>query len=169
MQNDIAQNDILAFVSVATATSADYYGTPYDGDIYFARLVGRVEWKTASLEDKYAALFEASQVINSFNYIGCKTDDSQILEFPRGLDLLIPQDIKYATYEEAYQILCGRNAEEELNELRIQSHKFGTVQTQYMQGVKPPPTVTAGMLSSKAWRLLSPYFRRAEEIQLVRV
>lgn len=167
--NVVSQTNTIAVNQTVSITSADYYGSPFDGDLYFARLLGHVEWKTATLEDKYAAIYQASQLINSFNFIGWVTDPTQILEFPRGGDLTVPVDIKYAVYDEAYQLLCGRDAEDELNELRIQSHKFGTVQTQYMQGVKPPPTVAAGMLSSKAWRRIQPYLLRADEIKLVRV
>ena len=146
-----------------------YYGTVEDGDIYFAQLRGRTEWKTATSTEKLQVLFEATQAIDMFNYIGCKTSESQELQFPRNGETTVPRDIVYATFEEAYQLLCDRDSDEELRELRVQQRRFGQVQTQYMPGVKPASNVTAGILSSKAWRLISQYFRQVTEIQIVRV
>lgn len=147
----------------------DYYGTIAGGDLYFSRLIGREEWKCASGGDKLAALFEATQHIDRFNYLGTKATSNQYLQFPRGLNTTVPKDIEYATYEEAYQILCGRDIEDELESLRVHQRKFGTLQTTYLQGVRPAPNVTAGILSSKAWRMIYPYFCQPDEIQLVRV
>jgi hypothetical protein len=166
---DIALSHALQFVDWGGDANPDFYGTPDDGDLYFARLLGREEWKDATGEEKYAALYEATQHVDRFNYIGDKADPTQYLEFPRGLDTTVPRDIVVAVYEEAYQILCGRDIEEELNEVRVQQRRFGSVHTQYMPGVRPAPNVTAGILSSKAWRLIYPYFRRVDEVHLVRV
>lgn len=146
-----------------------YYGTPEDGDVYFAQLYGRREWKDALTADKRAALFEATQSIDRFNYLGSKTSTTQELQFPRGGDTTVPKDIEYATYEEAYQILKGGDVEDELQKIRVQQEKFGQVQTQYFPGTKPSENVTAGILSSKAWRLIVKYFRPANQIQIVRV
>jgi len=145
------------------------YGSVSDGDLYFANLFGRDAWKEASVADKNAALFEATQTIEMYNYRGDKTDPNQTLQFPRGGDTVVPTNIVWAAYEEAYQILRGRDNEAEVKDLRVQQRKFGQVVTQYMPGAKAPPNVAAGMLSSKAWRLLTPYFRLAEEIKLIRV
>ena len=145
------------------------YGTVAGGDLYFAQLFGRDEWKEATSEEKQQALFEATQHIDRFSYIGCKNTDTQLLQFPRGTDTTVPQDIEYATYEEAYQILCGRDIEADLRELRVQQRRFDKVHTTYMPGIKPTPNVAAGILSSKAWRMIFPYFRRVDEVHLVRV
>lgn len=145
------------------------YGSAVDGDVYFAQLFGREAWKEASEPDKNAALFEATQTIEMYNYCGDKTDPNQELQFPRGGDIFPPRNIIYATYEEAYEILRGRSNENELKDLRVQQRKFGQVVTQYMPGAKAPPNVAAGMLSSKAWRLLSPFFRLPGDVKLIRV
>lgn len=168
MQNNISVGHSLQFYQLGYY-DPDYYGSPLGGDIYFSRLMGREEWKSADDETKLQALFEATQHIDRFSFIGAKATVAQYLQFPRGLQTTVPLDITYATYEEAYQIMLGRDIEDELNELRIQQRRFDKINTQYMQGVKPSPNVTAGILSSKAWRMIAPYFSRADEIQLVRI
>lgn len=169
MEIDIVISQTLSLQGSVSCSTVDIYGSVFCGDIYFSNLFGREEWKCASDQDKNAALFEATQSIDRFNYLGQKTTCTQKLQFPRGNDTCVPKDIEYATYEEAYQILTGRSNEDELAAFRMQQQRFGPVHVQYMPGARLPPNVAAGILSSKAWRLIAPYFRRAEEIKLIRV
>jgi hypothetical protein len=140
------------------------YGTPEDGDLYFAQLFKKDIWKNSSRDDKQASLN-----IDRFNFVGCPATTTQTLQCPRGLQTSIPTDIIYATYEEAYQVLSGKDIEDALNEYRIQERRFANIHTIYIPGVKVPQHVAAGILSSKAWRLIYPYLSRPDEITLVRV
>lgn len=146
-----------------------YYGSPQGGDIYFSRKYGRDAWKCATDDDKIAVLTESTQHIENLNFFGTKTNPTQTLQFPRGGDSAIPTAIIYATYEESYQILIGRDVDQETSNRNIQQRKFGPVSTTYLLNARHPANVGAGILSTVAWRLLLPYLRRSEDLTLVRI
>lgn len=148
--------------------SVDYYGSVEGSDVYFSRFYKRDLWKTTKDADKVKLLYQATQDIDRLNFKGNKTSEKQVLQFPRGGDKTIPITIEYATYEIAYRILQGVDSEEETEKLGIESQQYGSVKTLYKQN-NPLPNVTAGIVSSNAWRMLLPYLRRAEELTLVRV
>ncbi len=147
----------------------EFYGTVVGADVYFSRKYGHEVWKNAKDDDKIAVLIEATQHIDLLNYYGSKTVSSQVLEFPRGGDTSVPTNIIYATYEEAYQILSGRDIVNEVRDLGVYQRKFGPVSTTYLQNINAPLHVAAGIISSIAWQLLCPYLRRADSVTLVRV
>ncbi|MDE1971181.1 MAG: hypothetical protein KGI50_06445 [Patescibacteria group bacterium] len=150
-------------------TVQPYYGSVQGGDVYFARKYGRDAWKEAEDDDKVAVLTEATQHIEQLNYFGRKTSCTQTMQFPRGGDTSVPLAIQYATYEEAYQILLGRDVDEDARNRTVQQRKFGPVSTTYLLDARQPANVGAGILSTIAWRFLIPYLRRAEDITLVRI
>lgn len=168
--NTLSLPQPLSFVQIVDLeVGLLHYGTVLGGDVYFSRQYKRDKWRTTSDGDKQKVLYQATQHLELLNFLGDKTDSDQLLQFPRGGDTVVPANIEYATYEEAYQIIAGKDYESELNTLGIQKQQFGPVSTTYMNNQSPMPFVTAGILSSVAWRLVSPYLRRAEEIQLIRV
>ncbi len=146
-----------------------HYGTVLGSDVYFSRQYKRDSWRNASDGDKQKLLYQVTQHFELLNYKGSKTVETQLLQFPRGGDTVVPSNIEYAVYEEAYQILIGRDYEQESQNLNIVQHRFGPVSTTYRNGDSTTNNVTAGILSSVAWRLIYPYLRRADEIQIIRV
>ena len=72
---------------------------------------------------------------------GCVTKDelqaanlSQPLEFPRGSDTEVPEDIRRACYEIAHSLLDDKDPELELENLGITSHGFASVRTPAVAG-----------------------------------
>lgn len=125
-------------------------------------------WNATGEPDKTKLLFEATQLIDNLNFSGDKADEDQELEFPRGDDDDIPEDIKIACYEIAYAILAGRDVEYEA-ELLGQT----TASSQIGRLVVDPDTVNLAKIhlipSIKAWMKLRPYLRNGSVITLSRI
>lgn len=145
-----------------------YYGTTLGGDIYFSKRLRQIAWSSASDQQKIAALFEATEMINRLNFRGDKYSATQKLEFPRNTDTEVPEDIEKATYELAYMLLDGLDPEKEARQAKVASKQIGPLSTSY-QNRNDSPTVTAGIFSSKAWSLLAPYLRDPTSVSLMRV
>lgn len=146
-----------------------YYGSPQGGDVYFSRKYGHDAWKAASEDDKISVLVESTRRIDLLNFFGRKTISTQPQQFPRGGDTQVPKEIAYAAYEESYQILLGRDIDQETLNRNVQQRKFGPVSTTYLMNARYPANVGAGILSTVAWRFLIPYLRRSEDVTLVRI
>lgn len=145
---------------------AAYYGTTADADAYFSRRLHSDDWENAEEDDKIKSLYQATDIIDRLNFIGDKTDADQELEFPRGGDTTVPEDIKKATYEVAIKLLKGEDIDRDLTVTR---RKFGPqIETEY-DPKATPVNRAAGILSTHAWRLLLPYLRDYNSVSLVRV
>jgi len=96
---------INATLSSATANS---YVTLADANAYFETVPDSATWTNKTDDQKNRALISATRWIDSLNYYGDRCDEDQALKWPRnnydvdGVELecsLIPNEIKYATYE----------------------------------------------------------------------
>jgi hypothetical protein len=144
------------------------YATIVEGDIYFSMRLNSEVWEDANTADKQKALEQGTIIIDRLNFAGCKTDENQSEQFPRGEDTVVPEDIKSADCEIALALLDGVDPEIESENLRMTAHKYGSVQTNYDVG-SPPLNVIAGVPSMSAWRYLVPYLRDQRAITLHRV
>jgi len=95
------------------------YVSVADADAYFTSRIDAAAWSAADDVLKQQALVTASFMLNELSWIGVATSDVQQLAFPRvgsyfeqilgrvvRLDAnAIPNRIKNATYEQAYQLL----------------------------------------------------------------
>ena len=110
----------------------------------------------------------ATKAINRLPFRGEKADTTQINEFPRGADTIVPQDILDVSSELAYSFIDGRDPEFEFDSLTIISQRFGSVSTTS----KPDSSrahIVAGIPSFEAWKLLLPYMRNQNETLVKRV
>lgn len=91
-----------------SSASANSYVTLADANAYFETVPDSSTWTNKTDDQKNRALISATRWIDSLNYYGDRCDEDQALKWPRnnydvdGVELecsLIPNDIKYATYE----------------------------------------------------------------------
>ena len=150
-----------------------------DGNVYNAQILvdggapafqisdGEPESGGVLTTRKYKALVTASEALNRLAYRGVKTDDSQVLEFPRNDDTEIPDEIKKACAEEALSLLQGRDPVRMMEEMRTKERAFDGARKSYDTTVIPVHIV-AGITSGVAWDFLQPYLRDNRSIRIDR-
>jgi len=177
------------------ALNVTYYGTLVEAEEYFGNRLHEWAWSAASSGDKEKALIAARRLIDGLAYKGYKnavylvmetyaegvalTDDqlaevraaeaSQANEFPRGADTIVPEDIRIAQYELAHSLLDNKDPELELETLAVASSTYGGVKTVYERGQVPIEHLINMIPNAVAWRLLRPYLRDGDSIELSRV
>ncbi len=92
----------------------------------------------------------------------------QELEFPRNGDKIVPNNIKEATCEIAYQYLNGFDMELEIAGLQVTGQAFTSIRDSFDRRFVPEH-VRAGINSARAWILLKPFIRDRLHIRTVRV
>jgi hypothetical protein len=128
---------INATLSSATANS---YVTLAEADSYFETVPDSASWDNKTTDQKNRSLITATRWIDSLNFYGDRCDEDQALKWPRNnydydqVELecsLIPNEIKYATFELARALandtdaITGNNSttglyeEVELGDLKV--------------------------------------------------
>ena len=125
-------------------------------------------WDGATNADRLKALVTATRTIDTLNFLGSKTSESQELQFPRSPDTLIPDAIKLACCLIANRLLDGIDPEMEYENLRLVSQGYANVRSTYSP-TSIPDHVTHGIVSIEAWRMLLPYLRSNQTIRMNRV
>lgn len=140
-------------------------------DTYFNNRLYSQSWTDLSADDKQRALNQATMIINSFNYIGIKTDPNQLNEVPRsGIILdgllvdsnIIPDPFLIAQFEIALALASGIDPEREIRNLRVTSRGYSSVRTTYDPRLAPEH-LTYGVPSALAWSYLSTYLNRGAQ------
>lgn len=156
------------------------YATVAEGDTYFESKLNSSVWDEASDADKTIALAMATKAIDQLAYQGRPTQDAFDAnhQFPRGSgggiqdvwseDTEVPQDVIDATIEEAYSLLAGNDPDENRKNTRITSEAYASVRVSYSEGA-PLENEMSGITSQAAWRLLLPYLRDKNTMNMVRV
>jgi hypothetical protein len=138
-----------------------------EADSYFADRLYTDQWFKLTANKKQQALNLATQIINTFNFIGTKIDS--VNEWPRSGVYLnnlllpstsIPQDILFAQYEIALALAKGIDPEREIRNLRVTSRGYSSVRTTYDPRLAPEH-LAYGVPSALAWSYLSAYFNRS--------
>lgn len=165
------------------------YGTLAEADSYFAKRLHEYAWTSASATNRERALYGARLILDTLNYKGHKAtvhalllanpratneeiraaEATQALEFPRGLDTVVPPNIRLASYEIAYALLDGKDPEAELEKLGVVSQGFGPVRTTYSRNQVPIEHIINGIPSPKAWNWIKPFLRDDDAVKLARV
>lgn len=143
------------------------YVTNAEADLYFESRFDSGLWNIALEAEKTQVLATASRYLSPLNWAGDKADADQVLEFPRGEDTDIPEDIKSAVCEIAYALLDGRNIEYE----REMIGQTGVAALGSRLATDPDSVDVArlhGIPSVVAWHLLRPYLRDGSAVTLVR-
>ncbi len=145
------------------------YATIAEAQAYFDSRLNTDAWDEAVNDaERTKALAMATTLIDRLNFRGEKADSEQELQFPRGNDTEVPQDIKDATAEIALALLDGVDPELEFDNLRMKSQAYGVVRSTY-DSERAPEHYVAGIPSSIAWRFLKPYLRNVFTVGLDRV
>lgn len=168
------------------------YATLEEAQDYFGTRLHSASWDTFTPSDRNAALITATRQIDRLNFVGekhlafvhrqslddCITPEqekeiaeaglAQELQFPRGSDEVIPEDIKFACMEIAFELINGKDPQKELENLTIVSQGFSSVRnTQDRSFVHEH--LNAGIVSAQAWRYLRPYLRDDHDFKISRV
>jgi hypothetical protein len=171
------------------AINSQYYGSLQEAGEYFETRLHERAWSSSLPLDRSKALLAATRILNALNYKGDKaavyaakavnaqiTDEqiraaevSQPLEFPRGADTEVPEDIRIACYEIAYSLLDGKDPEAELVNLGISSQGYSSIRTSYSRDQVPIEHIVNGVPNSQAWRLIRPFLRDDDAVRLSRV
>ena len=143
-----------------------YYGTIERSVVYFTNKLRCAAWNEAPLNEKEAALYEATIAIDRLNFKGAKTDPDQFLQWPRN-DLDIPIEIEFATYELAMRLLDGVDVEAEIIGEQILTNTMGTIKNTKKEFSHDH--IHAGIPSYRAWTYLKPFLRQGHSIRIDRV
>lgn len=169
------------------------YSTRAEADTYFNERLHSNLWAASTVSDRNVALIQASRIIDDLDFKGLKnaaylvwlplkdqvlTDANklainvagatQALEFPRGVDTVIPDDIKEACNEIAFALLDGREPDADLEGLQQVSQGFSSVRTTYTRAYLPEHLVN-GVPSATAWRSLKRYVKDKAGVRISRV
>lgn len=179
----------LIFVGTAgAATSSDpqvgtlgdlYYGTVTGGDVFMVQRLHSWDWVNSTTAEKTRALYNATQLIDKFNFIGSKVLSTQNLEFPRqrvkedGTIVTIhsgaiPKPIIEATYLIANLLLGGRDPEADFEALVNKVETFGPIRTEFERARGPQEHLANLIPSPDAWQRIKPFLHIATGFDLNR-
>lgn len=147
--------------------SPDTYGTLIRANRYFDNRLRSIYWTRASLDNRKRALTEATNIIDTLNYVGSKYDETQLHQFPRGSDTSVPGDVEKACYEIAIQLLSGVDPDMEVANLAAHSQGFSTARSTYERAYVLEH-IAAGVPSARAWAFLKPYLRDPQRLSISR-
>jgi len=168
---------------------SESYATTIEAQAYFEERLHEYAWSTARASDRPKALLQATRIIDTLNYSGCKrsvyelleqnpdatpaqiraAEATQALEFPRDTDTEVPVEIQQACYEIAYALLDGVDPDAELENLGIVSQGYASVRTTYNRSNISIEHLINGVPSATAWRILKPFLRDSDALRLSRV
>ncbi len=168
---------------------SESYATIQEAEDYFDERLHDSAWRVASASEKPKSLLAATRIIDTLSYKGYKNavytllqndpeatqeeiraaEASQALEFPRGADTDVPQQIQWACFEIAYSLLDGVDPDIELENMSIRNHGIGSVRTSFNRNQEPLEHFMNGVPSATAWKYLRPFLRDDDHIRLVRV
>lgn len=144
-----------------------YYGSVNEANVYFNTKLYRELWFDTEPDLQVRALTDATERIDRLNFKGVRTDSGQELQFPRDGAVDVPEGIKKATFELAYQLLDGRDPEIEYQLLRKSSSGIGPTRSNNDTRIIPQHIVN-GIPSLLAWSYIKPYLRDRHQISLKR-
>lgn len=106
------------------------YVTVEEADSYFANTLQFEDWNKYDTSTKEKALITATRQIDRLPFAGRKLDINQSLEFPRTTTNIaftdgIPNEITYATCEQALFLLQGGSKRQELQKQGVKSYSLG--------------------------------------------
>jgi len=144
------------------------YVTVNEAQTYLNGRLNTNPWDNSDDATRLKGLCMATTIIDKLNFLGTRTDTTQELQFPRGGDTEIPNDIKFAATELALALLDGVNPDLEYENLSMVSQGYSSVRSSYDRTVKPPH-ILAGIPSINAWTFLKPYLRDPTHIDMNRI
>jgi len=95
-------------------------------------------------------------------------DATQELEFPRGKDTTVPQEIEWACYEIALALIEGFDSEDAINRLNVLRQAYSAVQTTYAADSTAMEYLVYGIPTARVWRWLKNYLLDSRLIRISR-
>jgi hypothetical protein len=152
--------------------SASYYGTLTECGLYFEQRLNTQAWDNAVVNDRTAALYQATRAIDRLNFAGEtnaeRNDTTQELQFPRGDDTVVPVEICAAAYECVLKFLEGIDIDMEARDIGLGAITQAGSRTVYKEGFVPEH-LRAGIPSVEAWLYLRPFLRDPGDFSMSRV
>lgn len=145
-----------------------YAALSYANSYFETERLNSAIWFMADPNNQIKALKTATRYIDRLKFIGEKTDEEQVEQFPRDGDTVVPDDIMKACCEIAFALIDGRDIEVEQENLDMVSQGYGTLRSTYDRSIKPAH-VLAGIPSIVAWRYLLPYMCDTRDMIVTRV
>ncbi len=155
-------------IQESTEDLPNSYCSCTDTQSYFDGRLNTDAWDDATSTNQQKALIQATRMIDRLNFIGKKTAETQIQQFPRDADTAVPTYIENACSELALSLLDGIDLEQEADNARTLSVRYATVALSYDKDA-PPEHIIAGIPSIEAWRFLRPFIRDPQNINIQRV
>lgn len=153
--------------TLAAESSFIVYVTAIEMETYFFQRLNVGAYDNASRTDRLKAATMATKSIDRLNFHGNKADSSQTLEFPRGGDSSVPQDIKDACCEILLALLNGVVPDFEYDSTALISETFLKAKTQRDTSFNMEH-ISVGIPSRTAWQLLKPYVQVPQPLNLFR-
>ncbi len=118
----------------------DSYVTVEEANAFFAATLNSDAWDEADDTKKEKALKMATRQIDRLPFQGRKLDYNQNLEFPRNITAKaftdgVPQQVKYATCEQALFLLRGGNKRQELQAQGVKSYSLGDLSETFSENL----------------------------------
>lgn len=165
------QDVVVTYTSslgVIFTNNTNSYLTIAEGDAYAATRMNSEAWEQSNNDQKTKAILTATRQIEQLNFAGDKVDEDQPLEFPRGEQTTIPNNIKIACFEIAIALLDGADLETESRNLSRTSSGYAQTRVNYTREFIQE-ALANGIVSYLAWSYLKPYLRDTRSIVLSRV
>ena len=95
-------------------------------------------------------------------------DATQELEFPRGKDTIVPNEIEWACYEISLALLEGFDPEDAVDRLNVVRQAYSAVRTTYDNSSASLEYLVYGVPTARVWRWLKKYLTDSQIIRISR-
>lgn len=143
------------------------YVTVNEANTFFANRLKTEVWNDSSFEDRRKSLIQATGRIERLNFAGSRYNANQILQFPRGVDTEIPEDIKIATFLIAIKLLDEIDIDTEIDNTMMNANGYHQARTSYDRSYIQEH-ILAGIPSAEAWQHLKPYLASYRDLEILR-
>jgi hypothetical protein len=92
-------------------------------------------------------------------------DETQELEFPRGKDTVVPNEIEWSCYETALALLEGFDPEDAIDRLNVIRQAYSAVRTTYDNSSAAMEYLVYGIPTARVWRWLKNYLTDSKIIR----
>lgn len=95
-------------------------------------------------------------------------DATQVQEFPRGKDTVVPSEIEWACYEIALALIEGFDSEDAIDRINVVRQAYSAVRTTYAADNAAMEYLVYGIPTARVWRWLKPYLSIDRLVRLSR-
>jgi hypothetical protein len=136
-----------------------HYGTIEEANDFFASRLHNWDWDNADADTRVRALNQATELIDQFDFIDQKADESQDLEFPRTGQSDVPRPIKRACFLIAQDMIGGRDPGADFENLALRTEVFAGLRAEHDRNGNPQEHLNNLIPNVQAWNLIRPWLR----------